>query len=386
MGSFPEGVAVDPAGARVYVANRGPDTVTVIDAATHRVITTVPVGDDPEDLAVDPTGARVYVANRGEGTVSVIDTTSNTEIDVDGDLMNGITRIAVGQAPVGLGSFMVPALRTPVLSKQALACQAALASRAQAFATVDQVQQAACRNKVLKAVAAGQSTQQVQATCALALDLGNPQSKLARARAKAASGVAKKCGGLTPAAINAPCDRGATTFAETTDCVLAQHLDQVEAMMAAAFDDGDPAVMSKAALGCQATIAKAASGFSAAVERRLSACVNAVLKAASAGKDPAKAAAACAKALDPANPKATLVKARAKAATKIVKKCAAIAPAELGNPCDPDATTFAEVADCVLDLHAGRAEKMVAAEYNDVCSMLTKLGLGRSYPGVCTGP
>ena len=120
VGASPSGVAVSPAGTRVYVANAcGTDSgcnsfdglVSVIDTATNAVVATVPVGASPVGVAVAPAGERVYVANRcgtdvscafGGGTVSAIDTTTNTVV----------ATIAVGQGPVAFGSFIAPVTTT----------------------------------------------------------------------------------------------------------------------------------------------------------------------------------------------------------------------------------------------------------------------------------
>jgi YVTN family beta-propeller protein len=72
VGSFPYGVAVDPAAGTVYVTNYGDGTVSVIDAATRAVTATIPVGTEPDGVAVDPAAHTAYVANYGAGTVSVI--------------------------------------------------------------------------------------------------------------------------------------------------------------------------------------------------------------------------------------------------------------------------------------------------------------------------
>jgi YVTN family beta-propeller protein len=63
---------------RVYVANAGSDTVSVIDADTNAVIATIPVGDRPRGVVF--LGTRVYVSNELSGTVSVIDIASNTVV------------------------------------------------------------------------------------------------------------------------------------------------------------------------------------------------------------------------------------------------------------------------------------------------------------------
>jgi YVTN family beta-propeller protein len=78
-----------------YVANITSDNVTVIDARTHAVITTIPVGNAPDGIAASPDGAFVYVANAFSEDVSVIDTATQTVIDT----------IGVGQNPNGDASI-----------------------------------------------------------------------------------------------------------------------------------------------------------------------------------------------------------------------------------------------------------------------------------------
>ncbi|MFE5945333.1 YncE family protein [Streptomyces sp. NPDC056480] len=67
----PVGVTVDSRG-NAYVTHVD-GTVQVIDAASHSVSATLPVGSRPEGLAFEPHSDRVYVANSGDDTVSVID-------------------------------------------------------------------------------------------------------------------------------------------------------------------------------------------------------------------------------------------------------------------------------------------------------------------------
>jgi len=75
--SLPHGVAIDPAGARVYVTNSESDSVSVIDTATNTVVARVPVGNYPAGILVNPSGTRVYVANTYGNSVSVIDTATH---------------------------------------------------------------------------------------------------------------------------------------------------------------------------------------------------------------------------------------------------------------------------------------------------------------------
>ncbi len=71
VGSNPIWVAINPAGTKVYVANYGAGTVSVIDTSSNTVSATVTVGTGPNGVAVNPAGTKVYVANYGAGTVSV---------------------------------------------------------------------------------------------------------------------------------------------------------------------------------------------------------------------------------------------------------------------------------------------------------------------------
>jgi YVTN family beta-propeller protein len=79
----------------------------VIDAATNAVVATVPVGNGPFGVAVNPAGTRVYVANLFEGppgTVSVIDAATNAVV----------ATVTVGDLPVAFGVFIAPSWLLPV--------------------------------------------------------------------------------------------------------------------------------------------------------------------------------------------------------------------------------------------------------------------------------
>ena len=112
VGTSPVGVAVTPDGAFVYVTNQNSNNVSVIDTATNTEvdvdgnsangITRIPLGTSPQGVAVRPPATFVYVTNFISDNVSVIDTATNTEVDVDGNPGNGITRIRVGNAPSGI--------------------------------------------------------------------------------------------------------------------------------------------------------------------------------------------------------------------------------------------------------------------------------------------
>jgi len=131
VGGYPYGVAVNTQTDRIYVANNGDGTLSVIDGSSNQVISTVPgtsgalevavnpntnmiyvtnplgnevfaingssnsilsvipVGNTPEGIAVDSNSNRVFVANLKDNSVSVIDGSSN----------KAISTIAVGRSP-----------------------------------------------------------------------------------------------------------------------------------------------------------------------------------------------------------------------------------------------------------------------------------------------
>ena len=104
VGGGPQGVAVNPTGTRAYVANSGPNTVSVIDTATNTVIATVSAGGTtPIGTTVTPDGTRLYVVNRDSNAVAVIDTSTNTVV----------ATVAVGTAPIALGLFIGGAAAPP---------------------------------------------------------------------------------------------------------------------------------------------------------------------------------------------------------------------------------------------------------------------------------
>ncbi|WP_083918742.1 beta-propeller fold lactonase family protein [Rudaea cellulosilytica] len=104
IGVGPLGVAINPAGTRVYVANYGDSTdlktngtIAVVDsdptsATLNTVIATITVGVRPEIVAVNPAGTAAYVTNSVGNTVSVIDTATNKQT----------TTIPVPGVPIGV--------------------------------------------------------------------------------------------------------------------------------------------------------------------------------------------------------------------------------------------------------------------------------------------
>lgn len=88
VGKRPKGIAavLGSEGARVYVANSGSNTVSVIDPTTNEVENEVLIrfGKEPEGIAVAAVSSEkelVYVTNHGTNSVSVIDSTTLEELE-----------------------------------------------------------------------------------------------------------------------------------------------------------------------------------------------------------------------------------------------------------------------------------------------------------------
>ncbi len=101
VGTSPSAVVATSNG-KVYVANSGSGTVSVISTSTNKVTKTIQVGSSPQGLAISPDGSKVYVANTGSGTVSVINTSSDALVDVNPATWWAVDSIAVGSSPTGL--------------------------------------------------------------------------------------------------------------------------------------------------------------------------------------------------------------------------------------------------------------------------------------------
>ena len=80
IGNGPDGIEINTLSNKVYTANSGSDTVSVIDTNTDTVIKTISVGVNPVDVGVDSANNRIYVSNKNEGTVSVINGATDTLI------------------------------------------------------------------------------------------------------------------------------------------------------------------------------------------------------------------------------------------------------------------------------------------------------------------
>lgn len=89
-----ETIAISPDGKTAYVSIPEKDTVIVIDLQTNQVVgTPIAVGDNPIGVAFSPDGTVAYVANDNDENVSVIDTATRQVVG---------SPIAVGDEPVNV--------------------------------------------------------------------------------------------------------------------------------------------------------------------------------------------------------------------------------------------------------------------------------------------
>ncbi|MBI4608743.1 MAG: SBBP repeat-containing protein, partial [Candidatus Rokubacteria bacterium] len=107
VGGEPFAVAVHPKGDKVYVTDGSTNSTTlwIIDITqTPPAVTSVTVGQGPRGVAVTPDGAFVYVANVDDNTVSVLDV-ANNHTPIDFNMAPGIQGLPVGNGPVAFGQF-----------------------------------------------------------------------------------------------------------------------------------------------------------------------------------------------------------------------------------------------------------------------------------------
>ena len=95
VGTAPQALLYDSIDQKVFVANHGSASVSVINPQTNTVIATVPVDEYPSAMCWSPTSTKVYVVcapPSGNGTVAVIDAYTNAVI----------TSIGVDQSPAAI--------------------------------------------------------------------------------------------------------------------------------------------------------------------------------------------------------------------------------------------------------------------------------------------
>jgi YVTN family beta-propeller protein len=106
VGHMPSAMAVDTRRGRVFVANEGANSVSVLDVRTGAVLATTDVGLAPTALAVDETAGRVFVLTAGttltsHDSVSVLDAGSGRLLrTVDVGVGAGVAAVADGRGHI----------------------------------------------------------------------------------------------------------------------------------------------------------------------------------------------------------------------------------------------------------------------------------------------
>jgi YVTN family beta-propeller protein len=112
VGLHPTGLALSPAGDRLYVTNANSDTVSVISTATDTVVKTLHVGgadrgreallgSSPNAVTVSPNGRTLYVANASQNAVAVVDVEARGDDSVTGLIPTGWYPTAVALDATG---------------------------------------------------------------------------------------------------------------------------------------------------------------------------------------------------------------------------------------------------------------------------------------------
>src|SRR6266478_2850424 len=82
VGAGPIALAVNAATNRIYVANSGGGSISVIDGKNDSAVATLSVGPRPYVVAVNPTTNRIYVSNTFSDLITVIDGATNSTATV----------------------------------------------------------------------------------------------------------------------------------------------------------------------------------------------------------------------------------------------------------------------------------------------------------------
>lgn len=97
-------LAITPDGKRIYTANVGPGTVSVLDVASRRKLTVIPISRQTQRIAVSPDGTMAFTSDQTKPQLAVIHTADNkvTWVPMPG--------IGYGTAPTLDGRWLLVAL------------------------------------------------------------------------------------------------------------------------------------------------------------------------------------------------------------------------------------------------------------------------------------
>jgi YVTN family beta-propeller protein len=97
VGTYPDAIAVNPAGTMAYVANYTSNNVTPINLATDRPEPPIPAGIGPAGIAITPNGKMAYVTDDGSSS-----TLGNTVTPINLRTGKPGRPITVGSGPQGI--------------------------------------------------------------------------------------------------------------------------------------------------------------------------------------------------------------------------------------------------------------------------------------------
>ncbi|MCE1247500.1 MAG: beta-propeller fold lactonase family protein [Firmicutes bacterium] len=92
VGADPSGIALSPDGSKIFTANNGSSTVSVLQARPLSLICSVVVGTGPVKIAVAPNGKKVFVTNRNNDSLSIL----------SGAMFDNMETVKVGREPLGV--------------------------------------------------------------------------------------------------------------------------------------------------------------------------------------------------------------------------------------------------------------------------------------------
>jgi len=78
---YPSDIAINTDTNKIYVANYYSDSISVIDGATNTIISNVKVGVNPSSIAINQDTNRIYVTNYGSNSISIIDGVTNRVLE-----------------------------------------------------------------------------------------------------------------------------------------------------------------------------------------------------------------------------------------------------------------------------------------------------------------
>lgn len=410
VGVNPRGVGVTPDGSKAYVSSYQDRTVTVIDTATGNVVKTITLDGSLGGVAMSPNGQRVYVVQNAFGaTVVSLDTATDEVTAVilasQVDPAYSVTVDPTGtRLFVGLqsGVAIVDATTNLLLDVVDLDCSQgcsgveALASNAdgsrvyagQNYGSGARVIDVASRTSQPLPSATGEPAGVV------GMDVTPDGSTLYVVDRLGLLHVIDTATETLLAAIptiaHDPIAFGEFIVGPTappptptpTPAAPTPTPTPVPTPTPTPTATPTPPVLGEAARACQKTVLDSFKTFGAKAHQLLSGCLLRAQKDHAVGAASSATIGACVRDVGP-GATSRLGKARALARQRILSGCAATTPQALGRPCDADATSVAELADCALDRQLAAIFDVVAGEVAAPCGLLDQVGLAGAFAAVC---